>query len=215
MNPVRKLGIVQLTAAALALGLVVAGCSKDDDSSSSSESSSATSSAAATSSATSAAPTPAATPNYESLLLKPEELPESPSGPWTGDTPKVTLDPAPPDVGQNYTSGTDSIGASVIVTPDVASAGVTLGGSLQGMSNQMTGTPVPVPSVTPDAMFTSGTSKDGKSAMASLVFSVDRAVGLLIFASAPGDLNPVPQEFVETVGTAQVKRIQEGLPSLK
>ena len=121
MDPARTRAIVRTTAAAMALGLVVAGCGKDD-SSSSSESSSVTSSASATSSATSAAPTPAATPNYESLLMKPEDLPQIPTGSWTADAPTVTLTPPPPDVSQTYSSGTNAISASIIITDDAAQA---------------------------------------------------------------------------------------------
>jgi len=217
MDPARARAIVLTTAAAMALGLVVAGCGKDDSSSSSSssESSSVASSASATSSATSAAPTPAATPNYESLLMTPEDLPEIASGPWTADAPKVTQTPPPPDVSQTYSSGTNAISASIIITDDAAQAATSLGGAANSVTSQVTGTPVPVASVSPDAMLTSGTSTDGKSAMAALVFTVDNTVAVLIFGSAPGDLNPVPQDFAEAVGKAQVAAIEAGLPDLK
>ena len=214
MDQARARVIVRTTAAALALGLVVAGCGKDD-SSSSSESSSATSSASTTSSATSAAATPAAAPNYESLLMKPEDLPQVGEAPWSADAPKVTLTPPPPDVSQTYSSGTNAISASIVITDDAAQAATSLGGAANSVTSQVTGTPVPVPSVSPDAMFTSGTSTDGKSAMAALVFTVENAVAVLIFGSAPGDLNPVPQDFAETVGKAQAAAIQAGLPGLE
>src|SRR5262245_61004200 len=92
--------IVQLTAAALALGLVVAGCGKDDaksESSSSSSSTSATSAAAsATSTETSAAP---ASKDYTTLLLKPEDIPATPDGPFTAAEPaKLSTTPPPTDV---------------------------------------------------------------------------------------------------------------------
>ena len=59
----------------------------------------------------------------------------------------------------------------------------------------------------PDAKVTIGTSPDGKAAMAALVFSVDRTVNILVFGSAPGDLNPVPQDYIEMVGKAQVAAV--------
>ena len=74
---------------------------------------------------------------------------------------------------------------------------------------------LPLPAVTPDATVTIGTSVDGKSAMAALLFTVERTVVVAIFSSAPGDLNPVPQDFVEAVAKAQVAAIQENLPDLK
>jgi hypothetical protein len=219
MEPVRTGTIVRITAAALALGLVVAGCGKDDSSSSSSssKSSSATSSASAsaTSSDTSAAPTSAATPDYASLLVKPADLPMIGQTPWAGDAPKVTLTPTPPDVSQTYTSGTDAINATVIIVDDAAGAATALGGAASSVPSQVTGTPVPVPAVSPDATLTIGTSPDGKSAMAAMVFTVDRTVAVIVFGSAPGDLNPVPQDFAEAVGKAQVAAIQAALPNLK
>jgi hypothetical protein len=218
MNPIRTRTIVELTAAALALGLALTGCGKSDSpaaSSSTAASSSATSSVTATSSDTSAASTPAAAPNYESLLMKPEDLPQVSTGPWTADAPKVTLTPPPPDVSQTYSSGTNAINASVIVAEDATAATTVLGGAAGSVPSQVTGTPVRVPSVTPDASLTIGTSLDGTSAMAALVFSVDNTVAVIVFGSAPGDLTPIPQDFAEAVGKAQVAAIQAGQPGLK
>jgi hypothetical protein len=215
MDPVRKRGIVRVTAAAVALGLVVAGCGKDEEKSSSTSTSTATSTSTSTSTTTSAASsTAAAASNYETLLIKASAIPEI-GAPWVGDTPKTTLDPAPPDVTQTFTSGTNAINVSIIIAADAAQAATALTGAANTVPSQVTGTPVPLPAVTPDATVTIGTSPDGKSAMAALLFTVDRTVVVIVFGSGPGDLSPVPQDYTETVGKAQVAAIQAALPGLK
>ena len=79
MDPVRT-RILRVTAASVALGLVVAGCGKNDESSSSSSSSSSkettstTTSAAASTSAEASAPS--ATSDYEALLVKAADIPQ-------------------------------------------------------------------------------------------------------------------------------------------
>ncbi|WP_396931350.1 hypothetical protein [Mycolicibacterium sp.] len=218
MDPVRTRAIVRVTAAAVALGLVVAGCGKDEEKSSSTTStttstSTSTTTAAATTSAE--ASTPDGTPDYASLLVKPADIPQVGNTPWAGDAPKTTLTPPPPDVSQTYTSGTDAINISVIISDDPSQAATGLTGAANSVPSQVTGSPVALPAVTPDATVTIGTSLDGKSAMAALLFTVDRTVVVAIFSSAPGDLNPVPQDFVEAVGKAQVAAIQQNLPNLK
>lgn len=220
MDPVRTRALIRFTAATAALGLVVAGCSKGDASASSSSttssasSSSASSSASATSSATSAEVTTEAAPDYESLLVKPEAIPEIPTGPWVGDTPKVTDNPPPPDVSQTFTSGTNAINSTILIVDDAAGAAVALGGAASSVPSQVTGSPVPAPSVSPDATITIGTSPDGTTAMAALLFTEENAVAIMVFGGAPGDLEPVPQDFIEEVGKAQLAAIQEGLPEL-
>ena len=83
------------------------------------------------------------------------------------------------------------------------------------MPTHQTGTPVPVPSIAPDATFTSGTSLDGKGTRAAVLFTVDRTSAMLLFASADGDTNPVPQDFAESVGVVQAAAMQAGLPGVK
>jgi hypothetical protein len=157
---------------------------------------------------------PAGEHNYETLLIKAADIPAI-GAPWTGDTPKTTLDPAPPDVTQTFTSGTNAINVSIIIADDAAQAATALTGAANSVPSQVTGTPVPLPAVTPDATVTIGTSPDGKSAMAALLFTVDRTVVVIVFGSGPGDLSPVPQDYTETVGKAQVAAIQAALPNLK
>lgn len=217
MDPVRTRAIVRITAAAAVLGLVVAGCGKKDDSSSASSTSTATTTTTTSAAeSTSAAPTSdeAAAPDYASLLVKAADIPQIGTTPWTGDQPKVTLTPTPPDVVQTFSSGTEAINVSILITDDAAQAATALTGASESVPSQVTGTPAPLPGVTPDATVTIGTSPDGKSAMAALLFTVDRTAAILVFGSAPGDLNPVPQDFVETVGKAQVAAIEAGLPNL-
>jgi hypothetical protein len=46
------------------------------------------------------------------------------------------------------------------------------------------------------------------------MFTEANTVVNLQFDSAPGDLNPVPPDFVETVGTLQLDAVKAGLPEL-
>lgn len=218
MVAVRRRGIVRVTAAAAVLGLVLAGCGKDEEKSSSTSTSTATSTSTSTSTSTttSEATSPdAAASNYESLLIKAADIPQVGESPWTGDQPKTTLDPAPPDVTQTFSSGTNAINVSIIIADDAAQAATALTGAANSVPSQVTGTAEPLPAVTPDATVTIGTSPDGKSAMAALLFTVDRTVAVIVFGSAPGDLNPVPKDYAEAVGKAQVAQIQSALPNLK
>ncbi|BBY60335.1 hypothetical protein MSAR_34710 [Mycolicibacterium sarraceniae] len=172
----------------------------------------ATSTPTSTSTAT---PTAAAASNYESLLIKAADIPPIGTAPWTGDAPKTTLDPAPPDVTQTFSSGTNAINVSIIIADDASQAATALTGAANSVPSQVTGSPVPLPAVSPDATVTIGTSPDGKSAMAALLFTVDRTVAVIVLGSGPGDLTPVPQDYAEAVGKAQVAAIQAGLPNLK
>ncbi len=216
MDPVSTRAILRVTAAAVALGLVVAGCGKNDESSSSSSSKSTTTSTTTSAASSSAESTEAeATPDYASLLVKAADIPQVANTPWSGDQPKVTMTPTPPDVTQTFTSGTDAINVSVLIADDATQAATALTGAEQTVPSQVTGPTNPLPGVTPDAKVTIGTSPDGKAAMAALVFSVDRTVNILVFGSAPGDTNPVPQDFIEMVGKAQVAAVEAGLPNLK
>ncbi|MCX2930938.1 hypothetical protein ORI20_11660 [Mycobacterium sp. CVI_P3] len=218
MEIVSTRAIVRVTAAAVALGLVVAGCGKDDSSSSSSETSTTTSTTTTTSAAETAsaeATADEATPDYASLLITAADLPPIGTSPWTGDEPKVTMTPPPPDVTQTFTSGTNAINVSVIIADDPSQAATALTGAANSVPSQVTGTPTPLPGITPDAQATIGTSPDGKSAMAALLFTVDRTVVVMVFGSGPDDLSPVPQDYIETVGKAQVAAIESALPDLE
>ncbi|CAN5585121.1 hypothetical protein BH09ACT8_BH09ACT8_66410 [soil metagenome] len=209
---------VGCAAAGLALALVVAGCSRSGDSSSETSSSamSSTMATSAAASASSEAPTSdAAEPDYYSLLMKAEDIPPTPAGPFTGDEPK--LDTAKPlDVSQNFHTADNSatIFAQVIVDTDPAAAAGGLEVAKSKMGESVVGAPTPLPSVTPDAMAASGTSLDGSKAATLVVFSEENTVVQLAFISAPGDLNPVPPDYVEQVGGIQRDAIKQALPEL-
>jgi hypothetical protein len=59
-----------------------------------------------------------------------------------------------------------------------------------------------------------GTSPDGSSAVTVLLFTEDNAFVTLEFHSPPGDLNPVPPDFVDSVGQLQLDALKEGLPDI-
>jgi hypothetical protein len=213
--------VVRIAVAGMALGLVLAGCSKGDSSSgASSESSSASTSAASsseesttTSAAAAAAPDPTA--DYSSLLIKPEDVPEV-AGAFIAD---------PPQLNPNGVAGaaqllhnaenTAMIGDTVLLTESPEKAAAALEKSKEGISASVTGTPEPLPSVAANAVIAAGTSPDGSKAVTVLLFSEQNTLVSLEFDSAPGDLNPVPTDFVQAVGLAQLEAIKAELPNVK
>jgi hypothetical protein len=211
--------VVRIAVAGMALGLVVAGCSKGDSStaasstSSSAASSSAESSAAESSASSEPAP-PDATADYSSLLIKPEAIPEG-AGAFIAD---------PPQLNPNGVAGaaqllhnaenTALIGDTVLITESPEKAQAALEKSKEGIGTSVTGTPAPLPSISPNAVVTAGTSPDGAKAVTLLLFSEQNALVSLEFDSAPGDLSPVPTDFVEKVGLAQQEAIKTGLPNV-
>jgi hypothetical protein len=210
---------VRFVTVGLAVGLVVTGCSKEDksasaSSTSSSAASSATSSAADSTSSEESSEAPAGEPDYEALLMKPEAIPSG-AGTFLADPPKVDTS-SPPDVTQNFhpADNTASIFAQVIVETDPAAAAAGLEVAKSKLPDAIVGQPQPVPSVTANAVTVAGTSKDGSKAVTGLVFAEQNTVVQLMFISAPGDLNPVPTDFVESVGKAQLDAVQQGLPNL-
>lgn len=209
--------VLRLTVAGLALGLVVAGCSKGDEKSSSETSSAASSSAAASTSAeasgeSSAAPAPAAgATDYLALLLKPEALPPTPDGPFTGDGPQQSVDGGVTEVKQNYKSGANNVSASIVFAPDETAAGTVLESTKAQLGTQVTGTPAPLPAVSDNATVVHGNSADGSASMSMLVFSEQKAIVTLVFI---GKLNDsIPPEFVEQVGVLQYDAVKAGLPA--
>src|SRR5262245_16603191 len=117
---------LRLAVAGMALGLVVAGCGKDEESSSTSSSatSSATSSAATSTSAAASATTSAAAPaagDLSVLLMKAESIPPTPAGPWVAEPAKSDPTP-PPSITQFFKSGDNAIQSSIFLLPDEATA---------------------------------------------------------------------------------------------
>jgi hypothetical protein len=207
---------VRIAVAGLALGLVVAGCSKDDEKSSASSTSSAATSAstsAAASDATSAAPTPAAAASdYFALLMKPESIPPTPAGPFTAEAPEDHSAGGPTDVRQMYKSGDNSIQSQVILAADPAAAAAAVPATISGLGSSVTGTPAPAPNVTKDAMVINGTSTDGSASMSVLAFSEGKAIVTIMFLGKPGDA--VTPDYLDTVGVMQLDAVQQGLPKL-
>lgn len=216
-----KRAAIRLAVVGMALGLAVAGCSKDNkDEESSSASSSATSSAessAASSEAPSSSAAPAAAAGDLSvLLMRPESIPPNPTGPFVGDPPQVDQTPGnPASVSQFYKSGDNSIQSTIFVVPDAATAATTVKDTMSpgsGLTAQITGTAEPAPNVAPDALVINGTSADGSASMSILMFSVDTAVAQISFIGPLND--PVPPDFLDSVGVIQLDAIQQGLPTL-
>jgi hypothetical protein len=212
MKVPHKRSVVRVTAAGLALGLVVAGCGKDDEKSSTA-SKSATSSA--TSSTTSAAPTSAAaSADYSSLLIKAEAIPNV-GGAFTASPPELNPGGVP-GVTQKFATANNSevIEDTVLLADNAEQAGAILAKTKEGLGSTVTGTPAPLPSVSPDASILSGTTPDGSRGVVVLVFTEQNAVVTLEFDNAPGDLQPAPTDFVETVGVLQQDAVKTGLPNV-
>lgn len=205
---------VRVAVVGMALGLVVAGCGKDDESgsksssaSSSAATSAASSSAAATETSGAAAP---ASGDLSVLLMKPEGIPPTPAGPWVGEPPQA--DPAsPPSIKQSYKSGDNAISATVYVMADADAAANAINATLTapGMESQIKGTQAPAPNVTKNAQVINGTSGDGSASMSILAFSEGKVFAQLIFVGKLGD--PVSADYLDTVGVIQLDAIQQNI----
>ena len=207
---------MRLAVAGLALGLVVAGCGKDEESSKSSSATSSAATSAATSATSSSAATStsgAAAPaagDLSLLLMTPESIPPTPAGPWVGEAPKP--DPAPPaSVSQSYNSGGNGIQSTVFLLPDPEVAGTMVHDTLTSpnMASVIKGTPVPAPNVAKNAQVINGTTADGSASMSILMFSEGKIVAQINFVGKPGD--PVSADYLETVGVIQLDAIQQNL----
>ncbi|CAN5585040.1 hypothetical protein BH09ACT8_BH09ACT8_66400 [soil metagenome] len=220
---------MRLAVAGLALGLVVAGCGKGDEKSSSqtssSEVSASSSPADSTSAATSTAaaggggessgtPTPVLAPAaYFPLLMKAENIPPAPAGPFAGDPPEDHSKSGSPDVRQTYKSGDNTILSTIEAFPDTTAAAAYAKATADAMGSQIVGgTPQPAPNVAPDAIASIGTSTDGSASMSSLVYSEQNIVVTLIFMGEAGDA--VPPDYLDAVGVVQLDAVQQGLPDI-
>jgi hypothetical protein len=201
----------------VALALVVAGCGKDDESKGNSSSSSAASSAASTSSGatsaeSSAAPTSAAAAaDYSNLLLKAETIPSTPPGAFIAEPPQLNTNTSGiPGAKQTFHTADNSAkiqDSLLVVDKATVDPEKMLDQSRAGMTTQ------PMPTVAPNATVTVGTtSTDGSGPSTQLLFSEQNVLVSLEFISAPGDANPVPLDFVESVGAIQRDAIAQGLP---
>lgn len=199
-----------LTAAGMALVCALAGCSKSDD-----EASSSTSASATTSSATSAAAPaePAAPSDYSSLLIAAEDI-DAPE-PFIAEPPMLNPNGMNGVAGLFHTAGdTAMIGDTIVILADAAEAANVLGTTVEGLAaTSVVGTPAPS-SVGSNGVLVAGTSPDGTSAATVLLFTEQNAFVTLEFQSPPGDLNPVPPDFVDSVGQLQLDALKEGLPEI-
>jgi hypothetical protein len=213
MKVPQKRAAVGVAVAGLALGLVLAGCSKAEEKATASSSSSATSSAAESSEESTS--TSAAAADYSSLLMKPEAVPPAPTGPFIQDAPQLNPNGVPGAAALYHTEDNSAlIGDTVLIADNPEQAGQILKKTIEGLGSAVTGTPAPSTIVSPDAQIIAGTSPDGKKAVTVLVFTEQNAIITLEFDSAEGDLNPVPTDFVETVGVQQQDATKTGLAAL-
>jgi hypothetical protein len=216
MKVPQKRAAVGVAVAGLALGLVLAGCSKAEEKATASSSSSATSSAAESSAESSEESTStSAAADYSSLLMKPEAVPPAPTGPFIQDAPQLNPNGVPGAAALYHTEDNSAlIGDTVLIADNPEQAGQILKKTIEGLGSAVTGTPAPSTIISPDAQIIAGTSPDGKKAVTVLVFTEQNAIITLEFDSAEGDLNPVPTDFVETVGVQQQDATKTGLAAL-
>jgi len=216
MTVEHKRTALRLAVAGMALGLVVAGCSKEEEStstSSSASSSAASSAATSTSAAASATSTDAApaSGDLSVLLIKPEAIPPGPAGPWVAEPAKS--DPAPPaSITQFFKSGdSNAIQSSIFLLPDEASAAKMVTETLASpnMAALVKGTPAPAPNVNKTAQVINGTSADGTASMSVLMFSEGKIVAQVQFMGKAGD--PVTPDYLDTVGVIQLDTIQQNM----
>jgi lipoprotein LpqH len=201
---------VRLTAVGIALVCVLAGCGKDDKAATSSSSTSATSTSSAPATTTAAEP---AANDYSALLISAEDI-DAPE-PFIADEPMNNPD------GMNgiatifhNESNTAMIGDTITVFADPAEAAAALGKTAETLpTTTVVGDAVPSP-IGSDGLLVAGTSPDGTSAVTVLLFQEQNAVVTLQFESAPGDLNPVPPDFVQSVGQLQFDTLKDGLPNI-
>lgn len=204
---------VRLTAAGVALICVLAGCGKsNEEASSSSASATSTTSAAAT---TTAEAEPAAD-DYSSLLMAVEDI-DAPV-PFIAEPPKVNPN------GPNGMKGVEAmyhnadntamIKDSIAVFATPAEATEFLNKAVMDLpASTVMGTAETSPFGS-DGVLVPGTSPDGTTAITVLMFSEQNAVVELEFLSPPGDLNPVPADFVRSVGQVQFDALKAGLPDI-
>lgn len=202
---------VRLTAAGLALICVLAGCSKSDEEASSSSSASATSTPKGTT--TEAAAEPAASSDYNTLLMASDDI-DSPE-PFIAEAPVLNPNGMNGVAGLYHTAGdTAMIGDTIVILADSAEAANVLTKTAEGLGvTAVTGTPVPS-TVGTNGLVVAGTSLDGARAVTTLLFTEENVFVTLEFDSPPGDLNPVPPDFVDSVGQLQLEALKAGLPDI-
>jgi hypothetical protein len=197
---------VRLTAVGVALICVLAGCSRSDE-----EPSASATSSSSKQTTTEAAAEPAAASDYSTLLMAADDI-DSPE-PFIAEPPIVNPNGMQGVAGLYHTAGdTAMIGDTIVVLADSAEAANVLTKTAEGLGTSVTGTPAPS-SVGTNGSVVAGTSPDGSKAVTVLLFTEENAFVTLQFDSPPGDLNPVPLDFVDSVGQLQLEALKAGLPN--
>jgi hypothetical protein len=198
---------VRLTAVGVALICVLAGCSRSDE-----EPSASATSSSSKQTTTEAAAEPAAASDYSTLLMAADDI-DSPE-PFIAEPPIVNPNGMQGVAGLYHTAGdTAMIGDTIVVLADSAEAANVLTKTAEGLGTSVTGTPAPS-SVGTNGSVVAGTSPDGSKAVTVLLFTEENAFVTLQFDSPPGDLNPVPLDFVDSVGQLQLEALKAGLPDI-
>jgi hypothetical protein len=148
--------------------------------------------------------------DYSHLLLQAEDI-SIPPNTFTLRSSKVNPD------GQTGASAffvnsddTRAIADTILIYPDVATAGATLKQASAAVSTIVTGgTPQPFP-VGSGGTVISGMAPDGSKAVTMLLFTQGRALVRLEFDSNPDD--PVTPQTVTSVGRMQQIALRLGLP---
>jgi hypothetical protein len=202
---------VRLTAVGMALICVLAGCGKSDEKPSSSSSAAAASTSGKET--TKAAAEPAAASDYSTLLMAADDI-DAPE-PFIAEPPIVNPNGMNGVAGLYHTAGdTAMIGDTVIILADPAEAANVLTKTAEQLgTSSVVGTPAPS-SVGANGSVVAGTSPDGTKAVTVLLFTEENAFVTLQFESPPGDLNPVPPDFVDSVGQLQLEALKAGLPAI-
>lgn len=189
-----------------ALACALAGCGGGDDESTDAPSPTA---ATATTTTPTSEPAPAAAADYSVLLIDAADIPAP--EPFLAESPMLS----PTGVAQLYhtASGAAAIGDTIEVFPDAAQAEAALAKAVETIGTTVTGSPQPS-AVAGNATVVAGTSPEGDRAVTVLMFTEQNAFVTLQFDSQPGDLNPVPLDFVDAVGALQQEAIQAELPNV-
>ena len=102
---------------------------------------------------------------------------------------------------------TAMIGDTIVVLADPTEAANLLAKATGALGTSVTGAPAPSPIGT-NGTVAAGTSPDGSKAATVVMFTNDNAFVTLQFDSSEGDLNPVPPDYVESVGQLQLEALK-------
>ncbi|MBI3215079.1 MAG: lipoprotein LpqH [Mycobacterium sp.] len=206
-----------LTAAGATVALLVTGCGAIADLKAD-RTSAATSTTTVSSGVVSTAPVTstlvAAPGDYSALLMDATELP-SVGEPFVMDAPVLNPNDVKGVVAAYRTeSGSATIGDTIALLDDptqVAGAATKIVDSF--LQTEVKGEPAASPIGTGGTVI-AGTSPDGTRAATALIFTEQNAVVTLMFDNRPGDLTPIPPDFVESAGRLQLDALRAALPAV-